>query len=78
MTGVQNSILIQNVLANNTEDQACPDEEDGRGGCPTGGMANAKCAIWNISYEVNWIGMSVRCSTGGAYKCNDGKCPHGN
>ena len=25
VTGIQNSILIQNVLANNTEDKECPD-----------------------------------------------------
>ncbi len=78
-TAVQNSVLIQSVLAHSTEDMA--EGEDGGGGkskCPTGGMANSKCAIWNVEYSVQFTGPIVTCNTGGLYKCTEGKCPHEN
>ena len=43
VTGVHNSILIQNVLANNTEDQECPDEEVGGGGYLNGPQVPYDC-----------------------------------
>ena len=64
MTGVQNSILIQNVLANNTEDKECPDE-DGSGG--------GKIACW--SEIADGTGTVVLCSSCAAIKgtANGGK-----
>ena len=43
----------------------------------TGGMANKYCPIWNVTVEYGWGGPTVTCSTGGSWKCESGKCPHG-
>ena len=51
------------------------------GDCPTGGMANSRCPIWNVSTtttgSLTGPQTSVTCTTGGSWKCVAGKCPHG-
>lgn len=44
------------------------------------GMANKRCPIWNVSYTLNGSlrpSVSVTCTTGGKYRCEEGTCPHG-
>lgn len=42
-----------------------------------GVLANKCCPIWNVKYSVNpTSGVTVECSTGGPYKCEDCKCPY--
>lgn len=41
-----------------------------------GGMANACCPIWNVSYTTSWLDVTITCSTGGNYKCKDCTCPN--
>ena len=67
--------VSQIVLAQQTESDKIGDENNG---CPTGGMANTHCAIWNITYTQGWLKPSISCSTGGKWKCYEGECPHGN
>ena len=39
------------------------------------GIPNAHCPIWivSVTYGMN---PSSTCTTGGIYKCKEGKCPH--
>lgn len=43
----------------------------------TGGVANVRCPIWDITYSATWTGPEITCITGGSWKCEEGTCPHG-
>lgn len=62
----ESDLLLSNVeaLANNEH---------------SGGLANSYCPIWNVTIETGggvFTIPKVTCTTGGEYKCKDGKCPH--
>lgn len=74
----QKTEVLSDVVMANVE--ALAENETSKGECPKeGGMANKYCEIWNVSYTTSMpAGVSVTCSTGGGFKCEDGVCPHGN
>ena len=39
------------------------------------GIPNSHCPIWVISITYG-VTPSTSCTTGGIYKCQEGKCPH--
>ena len=44
----------------------------------SGGTANAYCPIWEVKLEIGGLleFPKVTCTTGGSYKCQEGKYPH--
>jgi len=78
LLNAQKPEVLSDVVMANVE--ALAENETSKGECPKeGGMANKYCEIWNVSYTTSMpAGVSVTCSTGGGFKCEEGVCPHGN
>jgi hypothetical protein len=76
---VNDSALSDVALANMEALANVETPEDGEGegdGEGDGGrMANKCCGIWIVSYSSTWSGVTVTCTTGGDYSCEDCPCP---
>ncbi|MDD3744015.1 MAG: hypothetical protein PHX54_10375 [Lentimicrobiaceae bacterium] len=70
----QNDVSLDDIRVMAMADHTTPTAPGGQEGGGT--TANACCPIWDVEIEITFIGTTIRCKTGGSYKCNDCECPN--